>query len=73
MAAAAGRGSRLGFVLMSCPVPRSVAEAMLAGFTCLALVVQCHAWARISVTVGGEALAGPLASFSRSSWAINDS
>ncbi|CAE7840342.1 unnamed protein product [Symbiodinium sp. KB8] len=29
---------------------------MLAGFTCLALVVQCHAWARISVTVGGEEL-----------------
>ncbi|CAE6932035.1 unnamed protein product [Symbiodinium sp. CCMP2456] len=29
---------------------------MLAGLICLALVVQGHAWARISVTVGGEEL-----------------
>ena len=43
---------------MSCPVLGCVAEAMLAGFICLALVVEGHAWARISVTVSGEALAG---------------
>jgi len=31
---------------------------MLAGFICLALVVEGHAWARISVTVSGEEMAG---------------